>query len=95
MLKGEAGHVRADDELGQLAGVAVARVLPTRSDRSNPSDCYQAAYLAGLEARRSAERVNRPTSSRVLFLAMRQAVFRLIRRNRKEPASESELQRCA
>jgi hypothetical protein len=78
-------HVYADDELGRLAGVVVARVRPNRSDRQSIEDCWQTAYAAGLQAVRAAARTQRHTSSHFLFLAMQSAVYRLLHhRGRKE-----------
>ena len=66
------------DDLARLARAVVGSVRPNRGDRFGRDDCLQTAYLAGLQARRSAERQRHATSSRVLMLAMQSAVFRML-----------------
>jgi hypothetical protein len=88
--QGRATHTRDGDELATLAGVVVAGIRPHRQDRD---DCRQAAYVAGLMARRSAERSHQHTSRRLLELAMREAVYRLLRQPKDTLAGD--LQMCA
>lgn len=78
------------DRLMSLAGVVVAQVRPNKGDRDDAGDCFQTAYLAGLEARRSADRNGKHTSNRILKLAMRQAVYRMLKRG-KEAIREADL----
>ena len=72
------------DKLIMLAGAVVAQVRPHKGDRA---DCFQTAYLAGLMATISAG--DRPTSSDVLFLAMRTAVYRMLQK--PKPLTECDL----
>jgi type IV secretory pathway ATPase VirB11/archaellum biosynthesis ATPase len=85
------GHIFLDDELGRLAGAVVARVGPNRSDRQPTVDCWQAAYAAGLQARRAAEREQRRTSSTFLFLAMQSAVWRLLHHQSRKEIREADV----
>ena len=87
--RGQHGHV--DDELGQLAGAVVDRVRPNRSDRATRDDCYQVAYLAGLEARRAAQRMGSHTSTTILFKKMQTAIYRLLRQRCGKDLRESDL----
>ena len=89
-----ASHHCANDELGTLAGVVLARLRPSKSAPASRADCWQAAYAAGLEARRAAELASRHTSRRILLFRMQQAVGRLLARGRKE-FRESDLLACA
>lgn len=89
MGQGRGGHVYADDELGKLAGVVVARVRPNRSDHESVEDCWQTAYAAGLQAAHAARRSRHRTSRQILILAMQTAVYRLLRR--RKDLRESDL----
>ena len=77
-------HQRTHDELGRLAGAVVARIRPNRSDRQSSEDCWQIAYVAGLQACAAARRAHAHTSSQMLMLAMQSAVYRSLHRGRKE-----------
>jgi hypothetical protein len=90
--QGRGGHVYLDDELGKLADHVVARIHPNSSDREFIEDCLQTAYTAGLLAQHSAQRSQQRTSRHVLKLAMRQAVYRLLRHRSRKVYRESDLQ---
>lgn len=93
MGQGRGEHRFLRDELGTLAGVVVARIRPNRSDRESLEDCWQTAYVAGLQARHAAERSQQRTSTHFLILAMQTAVYRTLRR--RKDIRESDLQCCA
>jgi hypothetical protein len=77
--QGRGQHIYLDDELGKLAGAVVAQIRPGRSDRESREDCWQAAYVAGLRARASAQRSHAHISYHVLMLKMRDTVYRMLR----------------
>lgn len=91
MIRGRDGHAYTDDELGKLAGAVVCVVRPNSADRETREDCWQAAYVAGLEARRSAARSSATISRQILFLKMQSAVYRLLRKPRVGVIVESDL----
>lgn len=93
MGEGRGGLQFTGDELGILARVVLSRIRPNRADREGADDCFQTAYLAGLEARRSAARNASHTSSSVLILAMQTAVYRAL--GRRKELRESDLQPSA
>lgn len=77
------GHVCHADALGKLASAVVARVRPNQHDHDDPADCWQTAYVAGMDAQNAAHRSNQPTSSAYLFLAMQSAVYRQLHNSRR------------
>jgi len=81
-LTATAEHSR--DQLMKLAGAVTARIALNSRDRATVADCFQEAYLAGLEHRRSANLKNKNTSSEIAKLVMRQAIYRMLRRAGKD-----------
>jgi DNA-directed RNA polymerase specialized sigma24 family protein len=71
------------DELGALALKVVDHVHPNQHDRANADDVFQAAYIAGMTARASAQRRHAQICGDLLFKAMRQAAFRALRGGRR------------
>ena len=66
--------------IAKLAVAVVYSVRPNKGDRESVADCLQEAYLAGMEALNSADHNGSRPSRAMLFLAMRQAVYRLLRK---------------
>lgn len=85
------GHVFIDDELGRLASRAVASVRPNRHDRETIADCWQAAYLAGLQATASAESGGHAAARSILFLKMRDSIYRLLHQPAARALREGDL----
>jgi hypothetical protein len=81
---GIGGHQRIDDELGTLASVVVARIFISSRDRLTRDDCWQLAYLRGLRALAGASARSSHISRDVVKKAMRTAIFRALRKERRE-----------
>lgn len=91
MISSQSITIAAGDPLQRIAHQVIAQVRPNRGDRDDAGDCFQTAYLAGLQAHRSAERAGKITSNQMIRLAMRQAVYRALRRA-KGAMREADLQ---
>jgi hypothetical protein len=77
-------------DLGAIAGAVVARVRPNGIDRESRDDCFQTAYLSGLQACATARRAGRRPAAGILFKQMRRDVYRLLHKRRGE-LRESDL----
>lgn len=77
-------------DLTVLAGAVVRRIGPSFCIRQ---DCFQTAYLAGLQALRSAQSHNRKAAAGVLLRAMQTTVYRELHKPR--PSVEADYLRAA
>jgi DNA-directed RNA polymerase specialized sigma24 family protein len=69
-----------DKELIGLARYVVAKIKPNSGDRETPEDCFQIAFLAGLQAKRRAEINKVFISRRYIVLTMQKTVYRQLRK---------------
>jgi hypothetical protein len=77
-----------DRELIKLTSTVISWIKPNKGDSESIEDCWQIAYVAGLQALRNAEHNAQKPSVRYLTLCMQSSVYWHILKQKRRPTCE-------
>jgi RNA polymerase sigma factor (sigma-70 family) len=82
-----------EHDLISIASQVISWIKPNKGDSESVQDCWQTAYVAGLQALRTTQKNGHRPSRRYLCLCMQQAVYRSLCKSKRLKLSTEEAAR--